>query len=165
MSEADKPPRDVFKGLVKAWRLDGDPALTPDEIAEGLKVCEAAPEGPWWPLLGTDGTAHVLIGDQEDRVAECHAGETKPAAAATFIVLARTLLPRALRELRAERDRTAELEATVERLCSLPIATAAARRARRHLSLHTGMSADDGVAENAERIQFVLREAAKGTKP
>jgi len=58
-------------------------------------------------------------------------------------------------------NRIAKLEAIVERLCSLPVATAAVRRARRHLPMCSNMPDDDGVPENAIRIQAVLREAAE----
>ena len=58
-------------------------------------------------------------------------------------------------------QRVAELEATVERLCSLEVATAAARKADRHLPVYTGMSREDGVPENAVRIQGVLQAESK----
>ena len=58
----------------------------------------------------------------------------------------------------------AALQAIVDRVCSLTVATAAARSARRHLPMHTNMPPDDGVPENAARIQAVLRKAAEAAE-
>ena len=108
-----------------------EPKLTPDEIAAGLEVCEAATEGPW--EARTRGYEN-LDPDPDDKWDAIHYGigpdcpvkytrhtiitNSKQAAAdADFIFLARDLLPRALHELQDANDRIAELEALIRRNC------------------------------------------------
>ena len=80
--------------------------MTKDELAEGLRICEAATEGPW-TNCGSKGSeiCGVQLGKTSPHRVTCHKFNDGPKlnrdvakANATFIAYARTALPKALKE-------------------------------------------------------------------
>lgn len=92
-----------------------DAPFTDEQIAEALKLCDAATPGPWHPSvwIETDGNEWRATGPGHEENAHDYGSEPgcpdEQAAQrdAAFIAAARTLLPAALRELKAAREQIA----------------------------------------------------------
>lgn len=90
--------------------------LTDEQIDEALRLCDAATPGPWSPSvwIETDGNEWRATGPCHEENAHEHGSEPgrpdEQAAQrdAAFIARARTLLPQALRELKAARAELAK---------------------------------------------------------
>lgn len=89
-----------------------DAPLTDELIAEALKLCDAATPGPWMSRteIGHPGVVAVARPESFDWVCSMQVSNTpRFAQDAAFIAAARTLLPQALRELKALRTQLAHL--------------------------------------------------------
>lgn len=89
--------------------------IEPDELREWERLAEAATPGEWWsigsmPTPGVEQDFNVVVGDQEDRVCECHEGECRPQENAEFIAAAREIVPRLIAAYREATERIKQLE-------------------------------------------------------
>lgn len=94
------------------------PRLTDVEIESALAVCKKATPGPWISVdEDWDGDGYqepVLVTENDKQIAEVRVGLKGTVANQEFIALARTLLPRALEELREARKDTDLLDGAAD---------------------------------------------------